>query len=347
MESLSAQEFIKSSSQGILVDVRSPAEYKNGHIPQAVSLPIFSDDERANIGTLFKQESKQTAFLKGLDIVGPKLRKFVEIGYSISRGKPLFIYCWRGGMRSASMATLLHSAGIKCYLLKGGYKAYRNFILSELSLPKNYVVLGGKTGSGKTAILLELKKQNQQVLDLEAIAHHKGSAFGKIGELPQPSNEQFGNEIHAQLSTFNPDYPIWLEDESRSIGQVMIPKEFYEVYRKAPLFVLEIPFEERLNHLTNVYGNSPVFEIKSAFVKITKKIGGQNLKNALEFIDSGLIKEAAAIALNYYDKTYTYGLEHKNTGDISFHPFEKFNLKYISAYLLEKADERNHKVNTF
>ena len=275
VKSPSAPDFIETSANGVILDVRSPKEFKNGHIPGALSFPLFIDEERAEVGTLYKQKGRKEALLKGLEIVGPKLKDFVEKALEFTHGKPAFVHCWRGGMRSGSMATLLQTAGIECYILKGGYKAYRNFILNEFERPWKFKVIGGKTGSGKTQVLGELKKRGEQVIDMEAIAHHKGSAFGRIGELPQPTTEQFGNNVYSVLQNFDIEKTVWVEDESNTIGSVFIPVEFYSNYRRSPLHVLDIPFYERLEHLVTIYGNYDVAEIKDAFVRITRKLGGQ------------------------------------------------------------------------
>ena len=328
---------MKASGEGVILDVRSPKEFQNGQIPGAVSFPLFTDDERAEVGTLYKQKGKTKAVLKGLEIVGPKLKVFAEKALELTEGKTAFIHCWRGGMRSSSMAILLQTAGIECVILKGGYKSYRNHILSEFSKAWELKVIGGKTGSGKTRVLAELTKLGEQVIDLEAIAHHKGSAFGRIGELSQPTTEQFGNNLFQKLQNLDFEKTIWVEDESHTIGTVFIPSEFYNNYRKAPLIVLEIPFEERLNHLVTIYGSFDISEIKAAFERISRKLGGQHVKSALEFLDKGNLKSAAAIALNYYDKAYLYGLENKDTPNISYCNFETLNPKEIALHLLKNT----------
>lgn len=331
--SLSVTDFLNNARQGVIFDVRSPGEFANGHIPGAVSFPLFTNEERAIVGTLFKKKGKSEAMLSGLEIVGPKLRTFVEKAYEISQGKLIFLHCWRGGMRSASMAVLLQTAGLKCQLLKGGYKAYRKHILAEFEKPWHIQVIGGKTGSGKTSVLHALQSLGKQVIDLEGLAHHKGSAFGKIGELPQPSTEQFGNNLYQQLSEFDRTQTVWLEDESQMIGKVFIPTEFYSNYRSAPLHVLDIPFEQRVEYLVKIYGNYPKEEIIEAFSRIKKKLGGQHLNRALQCIETGDISETVRIALYYYDKTYLYGLEHKDTAQICYHTFETLDPTKIAKQL--------------
>lgn len=316
------------------MDVRSPGEFETGHIPGALSFPLFNDEERARVGTLYKQTGRLEAILTGLEITGPKMRRLVEQALQISEGKPLFIHCWRGGMRSANMALLLQSAGLQCSLLRHGYKAYRRLVRESIALPRNYRVLGGKTGSGKTEIIRALHHMGEQVIDLEALARHKGSAFGRLGELPQPSNEQFGNDLFRTLSTFDPNRTIWVEDESRMIGNVVLPTEFYMNYRRAPLMVIELPFEQRLHNLVQAYGQFSGEELSEAFKRIGKKLGGLLLKTALEGIENREVEKVATIALKYYDKAYAYGLEHKDTQQITHHPFSGSDARQIAAELL-------------
>lgn len=335
IQHLPVNDFLNASEKEVILDVRSPSEYIHGHIPGAISFPLFEDMERAEVGTLYKKAGKQAAVIKGLEIVGPKLKGFAEKAIELSDGNPLRIHCWRGGMRSSSMAMLLQAAGLECHLLKGGYKAYRNHLLSEFGKPWKFVVLGGKTGSGKTQVLHELSRFHAQVIDLEALAHHKGSAFGRIGELPQPTTEQFGNDLFHVLQHFDINKPIWIEDESHMIGNISIPVEFYANYRRSSLLVLDIPFEERLDHLVKIYGDSDLSAIKEAFVKIKKKLGGQHVITAMELLEAGDLKQAAAIALKYYDKAYGYGLEHKDTPNIKYIPFDTITPQDIAIQLLK------------
>jgi len=332
---LSPNEFLKASSQGVILDVRSPSEFEMGHISGAASFPLFSNAERAEVGTLYKQTGKNEALFKGLELIGPKLRIFAEKALELTQGKSAYIHCWRGGMRSAGMATLLQTAGIPCFLLKGGYKNFRFFILQEFKKPWKFNVLGGKTGSGKTLILHELTSQGEQVLDLEALANHKGSAFGRIGELPQPSTEQFGNKVYEVMKNFDIGKTVWIEDESHTIGSVFIPSELYENYRACPLLVMDIPFEERVNHLSKIYGNYDKIEIKEAFERIRKKLGGQHVKTAIELIDANNVQGVASIALHYYDKAYLHGLQHKDTTAIRYFSFDILDPLFISNELIK------------
>ena len=340
MQILNTAEFLSKSIMGKIIDVRSPAEYASGHITNAWSLPMFTDEERSIVGTIYKQTGKKEAVLKGLEIIGKKLKNIAENALSISDGKPLYIHCWRGGMRSKSMAQLFENIGIECFILHGGYKSYRYFILEEFKKPRKFIVIGGKTGSGKTQVLHKLKAIGEQVIDLEKLANHKGSAFGSIGEQPQPSTEQFANDLFQNLSLLNPEKRIWLEDESQKIGTVFISTEFYNNYRLSPLILLDISFETRLQNLVNIYGKYNKTEIIDAFKKINKKLGGQNVQAAAEYVTQNNLKDAAAIALSYYDKTYNYGLQNKESNNILNLSFENEDSAHIAKKLIDTANER-------
>lgn len=307
-EKLSPEAFLDAAKLYPILDVRSPGEYDRAHIPGAISFPIFDNDERAKVGTTYKQVGKDEAIELGLEIVGPKLATWVKMAKEIAVDNTVLVHCWRGGMRSGSMSWLFETAGIKVKILIGGYKAYRNYVLGEFDRSIPFLVLGGKTGSGKTDILLEMQKRGAQVIDLEGIAHHRGSVFGHLGLEPQPTSEQFENEVVAQLRQMDYTKPIWIEDESRHIGQVFMPLGLYSQLRAAPILFLDIAAEYRLPHLVKVYAHYPKEALAHAVGKIKKRLGGDFYKSALEALEVDDFNQVAAITLNYYDKAYVHGL---------------------------------------
>ncbi|MFN3940651.1 MAG: tRNA 2-selenouridine(34) synthase MnmH, partial [Chitinophagales bacterium] len=206
-----------------LIDVRSPAEYAHAHIPGAVNMPLLSDAERKQTGIAYKREGQEAAIKLGLDLVGVKLSRFVAEAKNIAMNNAVALHCWRGGMRSKSMAILFDFAGIRTYVIKGGYKSFRRLAKKYFDMPYSMLILGGNTGSGKTEVLHALQMAGEQVIDLEALAHHKGSAFGALGEETQPTTEQFENDLFYALRKCNLQKHIWLEDESHLIGTVFIP----------------------------------------------------------------------------------------------------------------------------
>lgn len=307
-EKLSPEAFLDAAKLYPILDVRSPGEYDRAHIPGAISFPIFDNDERAKVGTTYKQVGKDEAIELGLEIVGPKLATWVKMAKEIAVDNTVLVHCWRGGMRSGSMSWLFETAGIKVKILIGGYKAYRNYVLGEFDRSIPFLVLGGKTGSGKTDILLEMQKRGAQVIDLEGIAHHRGSVFGHLGLEPQPTSEQFENEVVAQLRRMDYTKPIWIEDESRHIGQVFMPLGLYSQLRAAQILFLDIAAEYRLPHLVEVYAHYPKEALAHAVGKIKKRLGGDFYKSALEALEVDDFNQVAAITLNYYDKAYVHGL---------------------------------------
>ena len=312
------QDFLQQSKGKLLLDVRSPGEYDHAHIPSAISLPLFNDEERKIVGITYKHQSREEAIKIGLDFFAPKMRKIVDEAEAILKcnqherlnPKPeIFIYCWRGGMRSAAVAWLLDLYGFKVNTLAGGYKSFRNYVLRTFELPFQFKILGGYTGSGKTEVLVELGKQGETIIDLEKIASHKGSAFGSFKMPKQPSQEMFENLLACKLRQAQP--PIWLEDESQRIGNLNIPNAVWETMRQSPIIFLEIPFEERLNHIVEEYGACEKEKLIECVHRISKRLGGLDAKNTIEFLQTGNIKEAFRILLNYYDKRYLKGLHNR------------------------------------
>ena len=311
---LEVKDFLKKAEQLPVVDVRTPAEFEKGHIPGAHNIPLFSNEERAVVGTLYKQKGKEEAVLKGLEFVGPKMHDFAKKARELSaqtQGE-ILVHCWRGGMRSQSMAWLFNTAGMQAETLVGGYKAYRahNRTLFEKEIP--LVILGGKTGSGKTHILKALQAKGEQVIDLEGLAHHKGSAFGHIGEAPQPSSEQFENDLGREWQKLDFSKLLWLEDESKSIGRVYQPDLIYQKIRTAPLLFVEVPLEQRVEMLVKDYTVEDKEALAFSLNKIVKRLGGDNYQKAMEALEEGDFATTARIALRYYDKAYLYGMSKRN-----------------------------------
>jgi tRNA 2-selenouridine synthase len=320
IDRLAIGPFLQSVNKTLLLDVRSPSEYNHAHMPGAVSLPLFTDEERKVVGTTYKQQSREQAIKIGLDYFGPKMRLMVEeveaLVANIKKGNEnvesnvnIHIYCWRGGMRSAAVAWLLNLYGFKVTVLNGGYKAFRNGVLQTFSKPFSLKVVGGNTGSGKTELLHELKNAGESVIDLEGIASHKGSAFGNIDMPPQPSQEMFENILATELNELEKEgKPIWVEDESQRIGNINIPIAFWNNMRHSPLYFLDIPFDERLIHIVEEYGKLNREGVKEAIIRITKRLGHLEAGKALQFLEEGNMHDCFSILLRYYDKHYLKAL---------------------------------------
>jgi tRNA 2-selenouridine synthase len=335
IKQLNIHDFLQQSAGYLTIDVRSEGEYNYGHIPHASSFPLFNNEERAKVGTLYKQKGKDVAIMEGLDIVGKKMKDYAESIRAQVNNNKVFVHCWRGGMRSGSVATLLNIFGYEVYVLNGGYKAYRNYVLDEFAKPYKFLVLGGRTGSGKTQILQALKAQGEQVIDLEALANHKGSAFGALGENAQPKSEHFENLLHKELVQLDNSKTIWLEDESKSIGSCYLPLALWQQMKQAPLYVIEIPFEVRVKKLVQQYGQFDIAGIKEAVDKIYKRLGGQNWKEAIEALERKDAEAVTNIVLRYYDKAYDHQIATKETKEIYRLVFESENDNEIASALIK------------
>lgn len=332
-KSLELTEFLKTS--GPIFDVRSPGEFAQGRLPGACNLPLFTNEERAHIGTLYKQTGRKQAVIEGMRYAAPKFAYFVE---EVERALlatrcetqrttegTAKIQCWRGGMRSGSVAMLLEMAGIPTVTLLGGYKTFRHWALEALKCPYQLRVLGGMTGSGKTAILHCLQEKGAQVLDLEGYANHRGSSFGMIGMPQQPSNEQFENELGYQLSLFDPAKPVWVEDESRLIGWCKVPDPLFLAMRSAPLYILERSTEQRLQEIQKTYWTQDVNALIDSTKRLVKKLGGARGKEAIAAIERNDLQAATLIILEYYDRSYQHELQRAKRPQIVLEKAERTN----------------------
>lgn len=333
VQKIAIEEFLRLAGQHPVFDVRSPGEYNHAHIPGAHPLPLFNDEERKNVGTAYKQQSRETAIKIGLDYFGGKMRKMVEDAEALlvarssltekkfqsnnelrATSNVVLVHCWRGGMRSAGVAWLLDLYGYKVYTLVGGYKAYRKWVLAQFEKEYPFHIIGGYTGSGKTLVLQELAKLGKTTIDLEALANHKGSAFGSMGE--QPGQEMFENLLAGQLAESSSQLAqqqttnnkqqtgIFLEDESQRIGNLQIPMALWRNMRNSPVFFLDIPFDERLDYITEEYGKLEKERLVNAIIRIQKRLGGLETKNAINHLLENNHKESFRILLTYYDKWY-------------------------------------------
>lgn len=302
-------QFLKLRGSIPILDSRSEGEFVQGHIPGATNLPILNNEERKIVGTIYKQQGNQEAIIKGFELVGPRFHAIIQDALILFPDKKIMTYCWRGGMRSEIMSWLLSMAGFEILRLRGGYKTYRTLTYEIVRAQRNFIVLGGKTGVGKTVLLHELKKMGEYVIDLEDLAKHKGSSFGGIGQPPQPSIEQFENLLAEELIKIPFSEKIWIENESRRIGKVNMADELYANIIASPLIEISKSESERINHIAEEYAVLPQNELLEAVIRLQKKLGGKRTSEAMEDIIENRHPSWIANMLVYYDKTYGYELD--------------------------------------
>ncbi len=330
-------DLLKVANSDIIIDVRSPAEFKHGHIRNAINMPLLDDEERTIVGTLYKQQSPESALIKGLEFVGPKMKAFAS-DFLKMKNKKILAYCWRGGQRSNSMAWLMRTCGLNPTVISGGYKKYRTHVLDFINHKDfKFYVIGGKTGTGKTELLEGLKNKSQQVLDLEGLAHHKGSAFGHLGQALQPTEEQFQNNLFHEIIELDNSKPIWVENESRMVGKLCIPEGIWASIRNGDLVNVEISDEERLEHVLQSYGQFPIENLIESFKKIEKKLGNLAFNRTLEALQSEDLKVAAMQAFYYYDKNYGKKLAENKSQSITHLDLTGFTFEQKIEELLKYA----------
>ncbi|MBL4655818.1 MAG: tRNA 2-selenouridine(34) synthase MnmH [Bacteroidia bacterium] len=305
-----------SSNNLPLIDVRSESEFAQGHIPGAINKPMLNDDERKQVGICFKSKGREEAIELGYNLVGHKFKdKLRDVSETVD-SKKVNIYCWRGGLRSKIFSELLEEGGFAVSRLKDGYKSYRKWALNQFNIQYPLIILGGATGTGKTELLHALKKKGEQVIDLEDLANHKGSAYGGIEMKAQPTNEQFENELALKLNYLCGDKPIWIENESRLIGKLKVPDQLYEQMRTARVIDVELSLQLRVKRIAKEYAILPKAELIKATSKLEKRLGNRNMNLAIEHLNNNEHEKWIEIMLVYYDKMYAYGMSLRKKEDI-------------------------------
>jgi len=303
--------------KGPLIDVRSPDEYYKGNMPNSINIPLFDNEERSIIGTIYKNKGKEQAVIKGLIFLENKIDSFIdklisaESHFKKNNSFPIEkyaikIYCARGGMRSKSVSWLLDKFKYKCITLNGGYKSYRKWTLKSFTNEFKLLIIGGKTGTGKTKLLKLLEKNNYQTIDLEKLACHRGSTFGGLGMTKQPTNEQFENFIAEKLQYFKNSLPIFVEAESANIGKCKIPHEFFNQMKNSRRIEIIRSESNRLDELINTYSVFKKEELQESVIRIKKRLGPQRTKIALESIHNEKWDLVCRSVLDYYDKCYEF-----------------------------------------
>lgn len=305
-------EFLKLRKELPAVDVRSEGEYEAGHIAGVVNIPILNNAERVAVGTDYKQKGQLEAIKTGFRLVGPRILDIVNEAEQIAVNRELIVHCWRGGMRSSNFCQFVGMARMKTHQLEGGYKAYRAEALSSFNFPFQFNIIAGFTGSGKSEVLHALEKRGEQVIDLEKLSNHKGSVFGGLMMPPQPTTEQFQNNLFEEILKLDRSKRIWIEDESITIGKIVLPDSFWKRMSASPVIEMNVTKEVRISRLVNEYGHADKEQFLQAMSTIVKKLGGQHFLAAKEKLANDDMASTIDILLTYYDKAYTSGLAKKS-----------------------------------
>jgi tRNA 2-selenouridine synthase len=305
---VSSHDWMTMADLPPVLDVRTPAEFSHGHIPGAINMPLFSNAERAQVGTTYKQAGRGAAILLGFELTGAKWPGFIRQALEIAPNKRVALHCWRGGMRSGAVAWALDLYGFEVYLVEGGYRAYRRWVQRQFGVVRDLRVIGGMTGSGKTRVLHALQAKGEQMVDLEGLAQHQGSAYGTLNRLMQPSQEQFENNLAEVLYRLDDSRRVWVEDESIAIGKCLVPRPFWDQMQTAALFDLQVPAETRVAALVQEYGHLDKEFLISCTQRISKRLGTERAKHAIAAIREDNMAEFIRLVLVYYDKTYRRAL---------------------------------------
>ncbi len=338
-KTIDIEHFFKLRDELPVMDVRSPSEFAKGHIPKAVNIPLFSDEERADVGTRYKQISRESAINKGIEYAAENAIEYISAAGKLDAGKGVLVYCWRGGMRSLAICKLLNAAGIDTFRLEGGYKNYKQFIREQFKREITLIILGGMTGSGKTEKLLVLHNMGEQIIDLEGLAHHRGSAFGYFQDKPQPTNEQFENLLYEEWRKLDFSKPLWLEDESRMVGKVQINDFLFAKMRKSTVLKIIVKQEDRIKRLVKDYTDTDKQILLTAFNNISKRLGGLNYQLAVNALENNDFATAGELALRYYDKAYLHGLSKRNDNKIVEVVLENDEVTYCTKKIISVAHE--------
>ncbi len=295
----------------IFIDTRTPLEFSEDHLPQAINLPLLSNEERAIVGTIYKQESKEEAIEKGQQYFNEKLPSFMK-EIEKHKDKTIIVNCWRGGMRSRVIVDLLRALGYNAFQLQGGYKEYRKYVQEQLEnfqLKSKLVVIWGLTCTGKTEILSHFSNS----LDLEGLAQHRGSLYGGIGLQPR-SQKAFENLLLWRLRKLNDQEFIIVEGESRKIGDVQMPVFLYKAMLGGIPILVTRSLEKRAEHALKEYFDTPesLQQIKEVTAHLFKVISKKKQQEALRLLEEGKNKEAVKILLEfYYDPLYEHTIKRK------------------------------------
>ncbi len=335
----------------LLVDARTPAEFAEATIPGAINVPIFSNDERAEVGTLYKQVGKSQARIRGVELVAPKIPELLATVRAAYEGRsgPVIVFCWRGGMRSKALTAFLELAGLPARQLTGGHKGFRRRVLDDLAAGYRgrVLVLRGMTGVGKTLILAQLAKEGYPVIDLEGLANHRGSAFGGLGLPDQPGQKCFEALLREELLKHQETGYILVEGESRHIGRLQLPPVLFAAMQKETSIWINASLDFRVRCILDDY--PAIDQARLPFERpiraLKERLGNEKVAGLLDLLHNGtwdaLVRE---LMVNYYDPLYQHTCP-KSRIEVEVEPFDqgiagvKAAIEQILAQPAPESDE--------
>lgn len=325
-----------------IIDVRAPAEFAEDHIPGALNLPVFSDLERAEVGTIYVQQDPFLARKVGAALVAKNAAAHLQGALADRPGswRPL-VYCWRGGQRSGSFASILDQIGWRVGIVEGGYKSYRRLVVQDLyetTIRHRIILLDGGTGTGKTVLLAALKQAGAQVLDLEAMAHHRGSVLGGYRD-PQPAQKTFESHLALALSKCDPARPVFVEAESAKIGKVIVPPMMWQAMIAAEHIQISAPLSARAKFLVQAYGDvvEDIEKLCELLARLAQFHGHEVVKHWQDLATSGRYQDLAQqLIATHYDPSYSRSSRRKGAalaqvkmGDLSAQDLARVALQII------------------
>lgn len=299
-------------SEAIIVDVRSEGEFAEATIPGAINLPLLDNMQRALVGIAYKEQGSDAARSLGLDLVAPGLGRYVESFRRLAPGGGIILFCWRGGLRSKFVAELLDTMGLDTYRLKGGFKSYRRFVndyLGRDALPQQSIVLHGLTGVGKTEVLAELKQAGMPVLDLEGMARHRGSVYGKIGLPRSPSQKMFEALIVQELMNAEQTGFFVVECEGRRLGKLLVPEILLQAIKSGRPILLYAELEQRVRRIKDIYAGREggIQALQESTSYLTRYLGRKKVEELNTLLAAERLEDVFSYLLtNYYDPLYKY-----------------------------------------
>ena len=304
---------LDSNTESNWIDVRCPREYKKGHYTDAINIPIFSDDEYQELGQIYRKEGDTVASQLGYKYALNSKSRILTSMKELNENN-FIIYCARGGMRSKGFQAIVNQEGYKTSRIKKGYKEIREHVLNSFKQKRVVVIIAGSTGTGKTTIINKMKECGHNIIDLEKLANHRGSAFGDLGVAEQASQQQFENDLSYFWTQTDPGRNVFIESESRKIGKVSIPEGIWTQMIKALYLKIDMGIDRRVENLIKDYGEYPRSDLEKRIHQISRKLGGQNVKTAIELLESNSLHDLCKFLLeNYYDKMYRVAYNRRNS----------------------------------